>query len=674
MCHSCIHSQVPPLLPPPPPGCSDTDQINANIKRQRGTSFARGEVIIPTPAEMPPAAPKKRKRATVAGEPAADAAAAAAAPKPVVAKACPNLKFAIRSNSPELVEEHLSAGSHPQALKWDVTLAMLEDKSSEYADTWLACVHRSEPPPTTLHLAVKNCYENHGDPASKYCTDQKRAANALAILKSLLKHGADPAVQCGGKLYACNIEGYKWHPCPRGCTPIELALFLKQHLRIFVGTQQGAFLDTVISVLQKAAVKSGHGKPAMVSVPESTLALWESMLFSEKFSDVHFACEDSGALLHAHKCVLARASPYFSALFEGPWSSQHEDGRIPTTNPELIMRAILSFVYTGSLDPKLLETSATTLLSVAGEYDLPSLRKICEADCIRSIAATTVKDLLQLADLHAAVRLAHRALCLLPSVCPVPSAYCPMPTAHCPLPTAHCQLPTALYPLSTLLCPLPTLLCLPCVLCPLCSVCPLSCPLFFANCPLPSALCPLPSALCPLSTLCLLSTVICQLPSSFCPLPTVLSLCPLSSAHCPIPTAHCPLPLTHYPLPSGHCPLPSALYPPPSAFCPLSFVLYPLSSVYPVSSAHCPMPTAHCPLPTALCPLPSAPCPLPSALCPPSSALCPGLLRRPVVCRDDCQMLACVWLRRHCAAWTMRLSLMTLCCLDHDIVLLGPCD
>ena len=193
------------------------------------------------------------------------------------------------------------------------------------------------------------------------------------------------------------------------------------------------------------------------------------------------------------------------------------------------------------------------------------------------------------------------------------------------------------FPLPSVLCPLPSALCLPCVFFPL----------SFANYPLPSALCPL------------------SFPSAHCPLPTVLFQ---------LPTALFPLPTTLYPRDTVLCPLPSALYPPPSAFCPLSFVLYPLSSVYPVSSAHCPMPTAHCPLPTALCPLPSAPCPLPSALCPPSSALCPGLLRRPVVCRDDCQMLACVWLRRHCAAWTMRLSLMTLCCLDHDIVLLGPCD
>ena len=110
------------------------------------------------------------------------------------------------------------------------------------------------------------------------------------------------------------------------------------------------------------------------------------------------AVADSGA-------VLAAASEYFKALFSGPWASNHADGEVRTSNPAHIMRALLSFVYTGQIDDTLLDTHAETLVGVAAEYGLSALRKLAEQRLIRTLAADTVKSSLQLAHLHEAAEL-----------------------------------------------------------------------------------------------------------------------------------------------------------------------------------------------------------------------------------------------------------------------------
>jgi hypothetical protein len=97
---------------------------------------------------------------------------------------------------------------------------------------------------------------------------------------------------------------------------------------------------------------------------------------------------------------LAAASPYFSAAFEGPWGEQHEDGLWETSNPAPVMKAVLSFIYTGEVMPCVMEQQPEVMFAVASEYSMPELRELCEACCSRSLSFNNVKSMLQLAHLH----------------------------------------------------------------------------------------------------------------------------------------------------------------------------------------------------------------------------------------------------------------------------------
>ena len=259
---------------------------------------------------------------------------------------------------------------------------------------------------TPIFLAVRNAYQNHGEPDSTYDSDAPRARNARAIIQHLIDRGAD-ATRLVDDLVVCNIQDYRWIFPPKHCTPIDLILFLKQHLSY--AKAQGTFLDMVLKMVQKAAHAAGHVKPPTARVACSVVTTWDSLCLSEKFSDVRFLCSEGDGeqevVLHAHKAVLAAASDYFSTLFSGPWADNCVDGAVKTSNSAHIMRAILTFVYTGRLEEGLLDANAPMLVSIASEYHLLALGKLAEQSCIRSLALDNVKSMLQLAHLHEASEL-----------------------------------------------------------------------------------------------------------------------------------------------------------------------------------------------------------------------------------------------------------------------------
>jgi hypothetical protein len=67
---------------------------------------------------------------------------------------------------------------------------------------------------------------------------------------------------------------------------------------------------------------SNNTTPLSVTASKSVTETWKALLFSEKCSDIKFQCQD-GTVFHAHKNILAAASPYFSTAFEGPWGGAH---------------------------------------------------------------------------------------------------------------------------------------------------------------------------------------------------------------------------------------------------------------------------------------------------------------------------------------------------------------
>lgn len=186
-------------------------------------------------------------------------------------------------------------------------------------------------------------------------------------------------------------------PC-NDMTPLQLAVSLKSYAT--GSTYQTGRMAKVVDLLRSAQQESGIvAKTSTITVSQSAFDTWNNLLFSEKFSDIKFICQD-GTVLVAHKNVLAAASEYFANYFGGPWDKQHPDGTWKTSNSPEIMDAILTFVYTGDIPLSTVDEHASDLLPVAQEYCLPALAKLCEASLLRMLSISNIKNVLVLAHIR----------------------------------------------------------------------------------------------------------------------------------------------------------------------------------------------------------------------------------------------------------------------------------
>jgi len=187
-------------------------------------------------------------------------------------------------------------------------------------------------------------------------------------------------------------------PVQNGVTPLQLAVLMKKFTKS--GYRNfGAMKDVCSIIVSHSSESSDPFKPPMCPVPSSVIATLKNLLFSQDFSDVVFVCHD-GIELPAHKNVLAAASEYFHAYFLGPWGDNHPDGKWETTNSSKIMKAVLTYIYTGELSSSIVDSNAHDLLRIAQEYNLPELLKLAEGSCIHKLSIDNIKDFLQLAHLH----------------------------------------------------------------------------------------------------------------------------------------------------------------------------------------------------------------------------------------------------------------------------------
>lgn len=313
------------------------------------------------------------------------------------------LHNAILSNSAALVEKYLEAGVDPNLDLAPVVpaLASLKYTDSDGKETIpkevkVANAYSSRhSAPCALHLAVINAYHSYDGADTR--------SGAYKILLSLLKCGANP-LQKAQNMCLCNIEGYLYNHVQEPVTPCDLAVFLKQFLSSVFRVQHAQVLDKVIEILSSHAETAGYANIPTSPVPKVVINTWKKLLFSSEFSDVKFVSED-GTTLHAHKAVLAAASPYFSTLFHGPWTENNRDGTFRTSNSSEIMKAVLSFIYTGNVNLSLIDSDPRGMLSVSSEYNLEALRFLAEASCIRALSSANIKDVLQLAHLHSSATL-----------------------------------------------------------------------------------------------------------------------------------------------------------------------------------------------------------------------------------------------------------------------------
>lgn len=133
-------------------------------------------------------------------------------------------------------------------------------------------------------------------------------------------------------------------------------------------------------------------------VAKPVVATYKKMLFSEQFNDVTFICPN-GEAVPAHKIVLAASSSYFDAAFSGSWK-ESQSGQLKTTHEVHIIKAMLTSLYTGEFDTKLIQKEPLEFMSVASEYSLETLKTFAESCCIRALGASNLKEIWQAGRLY----------------------------------------------------------------------------------------------------------------------------------------------------------------------------------------------------------------------------------------------------------------------------------
>tara|TARA_B100000524_G_scaffold248770_1_gene133709 strand:+ start:333 stop:941 length:609 start_codon:yes stop_codon:yes gene_type:complete len=121
---------------------------------------------------------------------------------------------------------------------------------------------------------------------------------------------------------------------------------------------------------------------------------------------------DNGAVRGAHRCVLALQSPVFRSMFDPsqPWGTKKEVRLIGKDIDEFDV--LLEYFY---LEEECLITleNAAPLLMLSEEYQVHSLKLICENFLVEHMASDSCVDLLQLAEVYRCERLSQCAKALL---------------------------------------------------------------------------------------------------------------------------------------------------------------------------------------------------------------------------------------------------------------------
>ena len=278
------------------------------------------------------------------------------------------LYVAIISNQIDLIKNYLERGGDSNAtlearfLAFDGDELLMLESTSVYTDSNL----------TLLHMAVLNCWNNYS-----------HGQESLGILRVLVDNGAQL------------LETAKFLSANRGSlhSPLSLAQLLKRHLNSRTRIRLDV-LDSVIDILQNVPTAS-----ASVSVrkPIVPVPVYKNLLFSADHSDVKFVCAD-GEMVPAHKAILASSSPYFATAFQGPWTENNPHGEWNTSYTSSIIKAVLSFMYTGDID--IITEKPMDMFLIAAEYDIEPLRVMSLAFCIAKIGVENFKQMLQLAHLH----------------------------------------------------------------------------------------------------------------------------------------------------------------------------------------------------------------------------------------------------------------------------------
>jgi BTB And C-terminal Kelch len=90
---------------------------------------------------------------------------------------------------------------------------------------------------------------------------------------------------------------------------------------------------------------------------------------------------------------------HFEAAFDGSWK-ESESGEWMTSHTSHVIKVVLTLLYTGKIDNKLVEKDPLAFVSIASEYDLARIKSLAESCCIDLVNGSIVIHLLQAAHLY----------------------------------------------------------------------------------------------------------------------------------------------------------------------------------------------------------------------------------------------------------------------------------
>lgn len=142
---------------------------------------------------------------------------------------------------------------------------------------------------------------------------------------------------------------------------------------------------------------------------------YESLIDSNAFSDVSFMVE--GQILNAHKCILVKSSPVFTAMFQNEMREKQERMIEIEDIKHSAFAEMLRFIYAGKINLEVdnIELSAGELLFAADKYDIDGLKDKCEKLMCKTLCLDKVVDMLKIADRHSVYNLKAKAIKLIVS-------------------------------------------------------------------------------------------------------------------------------------------------------------------------------------------------------------------------------------------------------------------
>ena len=228
------------------------------------------------------------------------------------------------------------------------------------------------------------------------------AKYSVSILDSSSKK--TNTLECQFHLFERNPKCWGWKTWAlRQPIITDISFLPGGHLTIFCTlTVNGT--DQTLSGSRDVEIKRGTNTRGLEQVSEHL-----GKIFNDKeFSDVEVECD--GETFNCHQVILSTRSDVFRAMFQADMTENRTNKvNIKDINSEVV-KEMLHFIYTGSLNDNVLKEKSRELLEAAERYQLDVLKSICEDHLCTSLQINNAVENLVFGDLHQASKLRRMAM------------------------------------------------------------------------------------------------------------------------------------------------------------------------------------------------------------------------------------------------------------------------